>query len=293
MAAPHWLSRAASALSLSPPGPSNAVPGPTEASASLPPVQGKTLELFTLSLDDGKTIYLPGQRVEGTLSLSFSTPTPVKLLRVRITGLIGTQMTKNDVSLSNHLSSLILFKDLANLGGTGTPEAPLVDFPAGESVHPFSFRLPASALPASFEGAYGKVRYEVIAILMAPGMTKKTVSIPLTVPSTVSDQTHPDVLREPIGQSLSLDTFSPWGWRTGHVDIQARLPKTGFNSGNFTNLCRLEMPNSHLSVIEEIAPLTLDLTNHSQHAVKITEICIKQKVTYKMLHEYALRFGYY
>jgi hypothetical protein len=60
-------------------------------------------------------------------------------------------MSKNDTSLSNQLSAMILFKDICNLGGTGTSEELFIEFPAGESVYPFSFRLPVTSLPASFE----------------------------------------------------------------------------------------------------------------------------------------------
>ena len=87
----------------------------------------------------------------GHVSVTFAEQTPVRLLRIGISGHIATHMTKNNVSLSNHLSTMVLFKDFTNLGGTGTPEELHVQFAPGESVHPFSFRLPASALPASFE----------------------------------------------------------------------------------------------------------------------------------------------
>ena len=78
------------------------------------------------------------------------------------------------------------------------------------------------------KGAYGRVRYEVTAILMMPGHTKKTTSIPITVPSTVSETTHD--FSDPIEETSFVDTRT-WGWKTGHVDILAKLPKSGFLSG--------------------------------------------------------------
>ena len=191
------------------------------------------VDFFTVTLDNSRTIYLPGQRVEGVVSISFKHPTAVRLLRVRISGHISTQLSKHDVSPTNVLSLMTLFKDVCNLGETGTSENPLMEFPAGESVFPFAFRLPASALPASFDGAYGRIHYEVTAVLLLPPgfstTTKRVISIPITIPSTVSETTH-DLSRE-VQETGSLSTYS-WGlFKNGHIDILAKLSKEGFNSG--------------------------------------------------------------
>jgi hypothetical protein len=65
---------------------------------------------------------------------------------------------------------------------------------------------------------------------MIPGHSKKTISLQLAIPSTVSELTHD--FTEPVCENKVLDTFK-WGWKNGHVDIEARLPKSGFNSGDF------------------------------------------------------------
>ena len=36
------------------------------------------LELFNIELDNNRTIYLPGQRIEGHVALGFTVPTKVK-----------------------------------------------------------------------------------------------------------------------------------------------------------------------------------------------------------------------
>jgi hypothetical protein len=59
-------------------------------------------------------------------------------------------MYKNSSATGNQLSSMVLFKDYINLGGTGNMDGILNQIGPGESVFPFSFRLPLSALPASF-----------------------------------------------------------------------------------------------------------------------------------------------
>ena len=80
---------------------------------------------------------------------------------------------------------MVLFKDYINVGGTGNIDGDLITMGPGESVFPFSFRLPLSSLPASFNGAYGRVKYEITAILMATGLSKQMKTIPITIPSTI------------------------------------------------------------------------------------------------------------
>lgn len=168
------------------------------------------LELFNIELDNNRTIYLPGQRIEGHVAIGFSSSTRVKLIRVRVSGTISTQVYKNSSAAGNQLSSMVLFKDYVNLGGTGNMEGELIDVGFGESVFPFSFRLPLSALPASFTGAYGRVKYEISAVLIAPGLSKQIITIPITIPSTIpntNDSFSNPVVSESV---LPIKNFFYW-----------------------------------------------------------------------------------
>ena len=49
---------------------------------------------FELQLDQNKTTFLPGQRIDGHVGLSISSECSVKLLRVRFSGLISTYTNK-------------------------------------------------------------------------------------------------------------------------------------------------------------------------------------------------------
>lgn len=169
-----------------------------------------SLELFNIELDNNRTIYLPGQRIEGHVAVSFSELTMVKLLRVRVSGSISTQVYKNSSSSGNQLSCMTLFKDYVNLGGSGNMEGQLIELTPGESVFPFSFRLPLSLLPASFSGAYGRIKYEISAVLMAPGLSKQIKTIPITIPSTIpntNDNFSSPVIAESI---LPIRNFLRW-----------------------------------------------------------------------------------
>lgn len=108
----------------------------------------KSLTLFELGLDDNKSIYLPGQRVDGQLSISLSQDCPVQLLRIRFTGFISTHLFRSESTLVDSPSTATLFKDLQTCigkrkylspGSSDVLERPVM-VSAGDYVYPFTFR---------------------------------------------------------------------------------------------------------------------------------------------------------
>lgn len=55
------------------------------------PYRGVVLD-FAILLDHARTIFMPGQKVEGHLVLSLAAPCDVKLLRIRFCGIVQTQV---------------------------------------------------------------------------------------------------------------------------------------------------------------------------------------------------------
>jgi hypothetical protein len=55
----------------------------------------------------------------------------------------------------------------------------------GDYVYSFSFRVPALALPPSYEGMFGITRYEVGAVLVRPGHANRSTNILLTIPYSI------------------------------------------------------------------------------------------------------------
>jgi hypothetical protein len=109
---------------------------------------------FEIQLDNNRTCFIPGQKVEGFISLDISKPILVELLRVRIVGKVSTFLSsnggdsQNELSIVNETSTLTLFKDFTNLVGDLTDP---VQVETGDYVYPFSFRLPNSSLPCTFK----------------------------------------------------------------------------------------------------------------------------------------------
>lgn len=84
-------------------------------------------------------------------------------------------------------------------GGSSILEKP-VPVAAGDYVYPFSFRVPALALPPSYEGIYGVTRYEVGAVLVRPGHANRSTNLILTVPSTLDSDA--DIYNNPVENTV-------------------------------------------------------------------------------------------
>ncbi|KND02924.1 uncharacterized protein SPPG_02005 [Spizellomyces punctatus DAOM BR117] len=225
----------------------------------------KSLLDFSLHLDENRTIFTPGQKVEGHLLVSFSIPSEVKLLRIRFTGVVQTQLYKSDNSslTSQNTSTVTLFKEIQTFCGSAVPgEIPEV-IPAGEHRFPFAFRVPPTQLPASFEGPYGRVKYEVAAVLVRPHHMNKLTYLNLTIPSTM-DATDLDLMQSATATAEGPVGF--WWWRSGHLEVNVSTPKSGYAS-------------------EEVVPVKVEITNHSGSGTILKEVYLKQRATYKTFNE--------
>ncbi|KAI9008399.1 hypothetical protein BC832DRAFT_423010 [Gaertneriomyces semiglobifer] len=226
-----------------------ASPSPTRLTKVTVNIKLETLE--------NRTIFMPGQKVEGHLILSASHTVDIKLLRIRFSGIVQAQLYKNDTS--QNVSTMTLFKEIQTFIGSAVPSDPAVSVAAGEQRFPFAFRVPPSQLPASFEGPYGRVRYEVAAVCARPHHLNKLTFLNLTVPST-TDATDLDLIQPSLAMGQAPVGF--WLWKSGHLEVTVSAPKTGFAS-------------------EEVVPLKVEITNHSGAGACLKEIYLKQRVTYR------------
>ena len=91
-----------------------------------------------LQIDNDKTTFLPGQRIQGHISIN---PATVKLLRVKFTGTVSTCISRTEST-----QAICLFKEIFNLLQDTRLEQ--------EQVYPFMFRIPPTCLPCSFTVHY-------------------------------------------------------------------------------------------------------------------------------------------
>ncbi|KAI8811430.1 hypothetical protein BJ742DRAFT_674812, partial [Cladochytrium replicatum] len=217
----------------------------------------KTVTRFDLQVEGNKTVFLPGEHVDGQITLSLCAATDVKLVRVRFAGYIVANKRRQVVPSD---TTATIFKELHTYIGSDVSSDPQVALSAGDHVYPFSFRVPAAHLPASFEGNHGAVRYEVSAVLIRNGHPNRTCCTMLTVPSTV-DVSEPEYAR-PIEVHARVP-IGMWKWQGGHMDIITRIPRKAYTS-------------------DDVIPIGLTILNNSIAGAKVREISLKQKVIYRL-----------
>ena len=110
------------------------------------PKPKSSITSFSIHFDEGKTIYLPGQRIEGLISAIFNRPTVVKMIKVKLSGTITASQSYSDAALP---SRAILFKDVLTV--FGVPNSDNLQTLNNEHVFPFSFQIPLSSLPPTYK----------------------------------------------------------------------------------------------------------------------------------------------
>ncbi|KAI8588868.1 hypothetical protein BDZ88DRAFT_396686 [Geranomyces variabilis] len=239
-------------------------PQPSAADVRRTKRAGRVLRRFAIEVDDDKTTFMPGQQIKGRVVLALEDMCSIKLLRIRFSGIVQTQLYKTETSVTNqNTSTITLFKELETFIGTILPGAEPEVLERGEHHFPFVFRVPAAQLPASFEGRCGRVRYEVACVLARPGNLNKLIHCPVTIPSTL-DSSDLDMLER--CQATDGAPVGRWFWKSGHLEVACSLPKTGYTS-------------------EEVVPLRIEITNHSGSGAILRDISLKQRVMYKIVNE--------
>ena len=185
----------------------------------------KFVKLFEVQLDNNRTIYIPGQRVEGHVALTLAQPLLVKMLRIRFTGKVVTNLYKKDYMV-NESSSITMFKNHDFLVGDSTRKPIFVR--GEEHVYPFQFRMPGAALEASFESDYGHVRY-ALEVTLETMDNKYFKNIVLSVPSSKNSHSEDN----DIGPVITAAGRVGWGswFGNGTYSVVASLPRAAYSSG--------------------------------------------------------------
>ncbi|KAM3911550.1 arrestin domain-containing protein 1 [Leptodactylus fuscus] len=119
------------------------------------------VQLFEISLRDSRVIYSPGESLCGTVTIRTTAALPYKTIKVNCLGSCGVSNKANDSSWNLEEQ---YFNGTFSLADKGTLQP-------GEHTFPFQFLLPESA-PTSFEGPFGKVTYQVKAVIETRRLSK-------------------------------------------------------------------------------------------------------------------------
>lgn len=236
-------------------------------------------KILSIELVGNRTIFMPGQRVEGILKVCLAHQTPLKLLRVRFSGVVQTCISKTDAVYNfQNGSSITLFKEILTFMGSSSPAEPPIMLEPGEHIWPFVFRVPATELPPSFVGPFGRIRYEVAAVLVRPNFSNKITSVVLSIPSTHNPDQPEFFVPESVSKQIKI------GWLTGSK--LNRIKKNNSYKGNsdksyagndiklFASIPKKAFKN------EETIPLAVKILNFSSVSITLKDVSIKQYVTY-------------
>ncbi|KAH6571852.1 hypothetical protein BASA60_006936, partial [Batrachochytrium salamandrivorans] len=161
-----------------------------------------SIESFSIHLDEDRTTFLPGQRIDGHVRLSLTHLCKIKLLRVRFTGLIvtHTQKRRNGKSNSNDQQSVV-----------------------------FLFREIFITLGVRSQMILQSILMLLIIYFHFRFVCRQPRSLPLSW-----DVNTPE-LQEPKTIDLVCGAGRFW-WKSGHIDVHASLSRHGFTSEDTASL---------------------------------------------------------
>ncbi|KAJ1559627.1 hypothetical protein HK405_009907, partial [Cladochytrium tenue] len=201
---------------------------------------------YRVELLGNRTVFLPGQYVEGLVSFHVLAPVEVYNLTVTLKGVVVTSVFK-----ARSRREVTVDENSITAGSTA------LVFKESESL------LSNRRLPASFKGIYGRVEYRLDASLNLRGCLPRFASVKLTVPSTVNAANPAfDVGKERVGSAYDRG----WGRKTGRIEVSLRITRSAFNP-------------------EEAIPVHLEIRNHSASKIVVDEISLRQTCRYIALNE--------
>lgn len=201
------------------------------------------LDMFQLVLVDAKTTFVPGSMINGYITLPAELD--IHRLTVVFAGVVSTHLFRNDYMCRN-----ILFANKKTLYASDSDS---LEESGPDRVFAFTFRVPPTALPASFSGSQGKVEYSLKATLMSANFAPLSEIVIVTIPPT-----------KDIAQTVPQQMQS-------HVDSKRGALE-----------CTISTDQAEYC-FSDIMNVKVDVLNHSPCSYTIERICLKQRVSYVIL----------
>ncbi|KAL3847674.1 hypothetical protein ACJMK2_018573 [Sinanodonta woodiana] len=115
---------------------------------------------IALSLTGDREAYHPGDTVCGVWIVDVVEPLTIRAVRLSIHGAAYTKWSGGYKNREDYIGYETFVNMMATVFGKKVNESgPDVTLPAGRHAYEFRFVLPTGALPSSFEGYYGSIRY--------------------------------------------------------------------------------------------------------------------------------------
>ncbi|XP_033112535.1 arrestin domain-containing protein 3-like [Anneissia japonica] len=160
------------------------------------------LQLFQIILDQTQAVYAPGNVVSGRVDIAVEKDVNLRLCEIHFKGLANVHWSEQHSSGSGKNRHTRTVHYRANEDYFNVQQQLLVKgannevvLSAGHHCFPFSFQLPHSNLPTTFEGAHGWVRYYLEAVLDETWWKfNKRCKVGITVISPVDCNANPVLL---------------------------------------------------------------------------------------------------
>ncbi|XP_013362111.1 PREDICTED: arrestin domain-containing protein 1 [Chinchilla lanigera] len=208
------------------------------------------VQLFEISLREGRVVYCPGEPLAGAVRVRLAAPLPFRAIRVTCTGSCGVSNKANDVAWVVEESYFNSSLSLADKGS----------LPTGEHSFPFQFLLPATA-PTSFEGPFGRIVHQVRATIDTPRFSKDhKCSLVFYILSPLNLNSIPDIEQPNVASTTKK--FSYKLVKTGSVVLTASTDLRGY-------------------VVGQVLRLQADIENQSGKDTSPVVASLLQKVSYK------------
>ncbi|EDS30995.1 arrestin domain-containing protein 4 [Culex quinquefasciatus] len=204
---------------------------------------------FRLRNDTNK-LYYCGEKLEGSVDLTFSDAKKVNGIKLIIAGVVHVKWLQyrgpNRYSTTFKGSEACLHSEIDLLRAVGDSTA---DVPAGKHTYSFDCFLPES-LPATFEGKHGRIQYIITVILQRSWKADKIFTIEFIVLRNVDLNTQPPSIRGPARTEITR-SFRCWPCRTGPLVVALQTSATGYVPGQRIPVL-LEINNGSSSKIQVI-----------------------------------------
>ncbi|CAG7831707.1 unnamed protein product [Allacma fusca] len=241
------------------------------------------LDQFTIEFDNPTKSYFPGQNVTGKVVVVCSSSKNVQGLRIKFEGKASVHWTeeeKETVGSGNdreERTTTRVYEDSDTFFDykffAAGDDRNDVTIPAGRNEYPFQFALP-QGLPSSFIGAYGKVSYEVNAVMKRSWKFDHEVKNQFTV-NALADLNNDAGAAQP-GELKKTKNLCCLCCASGPIGYVFKISRKGYVPGEFVQIeCELQNNSSR-----NVTGVTLAFVQTSTYYAKG-----KSKVATKNLSE--------
>ncbi|XP_077990628.1 arrestin domain-containing protein 3-like [Glandiceps talaboti] len=231
-------------------------------------------ERFEICFDRSVPIYRAGENVSGRLIMQVKNTYSIRTLHIVLKGEAHVEWEEKSASKKSSSTSTVINDtiEVVNLKKIiiGLKGADIVsnEITAGNHEFPFTFTLPTTKLPTSFEGDYGFVRYWLKVVMDRPWMSKPSCKRCFTV--IESKEYDVNKLAGKCSDKLEINVSS-FLCKSDPVSLEASTDKQGYCPGEVLTIC-LECKNYSRKKFSETRATLIQRIRFCTHGQTLTRM---------------------